>query len=71
MSVNTGTFLQSSYDHLASRASVPRFLPLLAERFARQQLRALAKVEGKGHDGKRVVLFLCFECARQSGSRAA
>ena len=64
-------FLHSSHDHFASHASVPNFLPLLAERFARQQLRALAKVEGKGHDGKPIVLFLCFECARQSGSRAA
>ncbi|MGC7260198.1 arsenate reductase ArsC, partial [Mycobacteroides abscessus subsp. abscessus] len=40
-------FLHSSYDQFASRASIPRFLPLLAERFARQRLRALAKVEGK------------------------
>ena len=40
-------FLHSSYEQLAGRATVPRFLPLLAERFARQRLRALAKVEGK------------------------
>ena len=59
-------FLQSSYDHFASHASVPRFLPLLAERFARQQLRALAKVEGKGHDGKPIVLFLCTHNAGRS-----
>jgi len=34
--------------------------PLLAEKFARQRLRALAKVEGKATaDGRPVVLFLC------------
>ena len=35
-----------------SRATVPKFLPLIAERFARQRLRALAKVEGLHDDGK-------------------
>ena len=35
-------FLHSSYDQFATRASVANFLPLLAERFARQRLRALA-----------------------------
>ena len=39
-------FLYSSYDQFAARATVPNFLPLLAERFARQRLKALAKVEG-------------------------
>jgi hypothetical protein len=38
--------------------SVPNFLPLLAERFARQWLRALANIEGRGHDGMPVVLFI-------------
>ena len=42
-------FLHSSYDEFAGRAAVLNYLPLLAERFARQRLRALAKVEGK-HD---------------------
>ena len=31
-------FLHSSYDQFAGRATVPNFLPLLAERFARQPL---------------------------------
>ena len=44
-------FLHTSYEQFAGRASVPNFLPLLAERFARQRLRALAKVEGKANDG--------------------
>ena len=58
-------FLQSSYDQFAGRATVPRFLPLLAERFARQRLRALAKVEGS-NDGKPTVLFLCTHNAGRS-----
>ena len=59
-------FLHSSYDQFATRASVANFLPLLAERFARQRLRALAKVEGKSHDGKPAVLFLCTHNAGRS-----
>ena len=59
-------FLHSSYDQFAERATVPRFLPLLAERFARQRLRALARVEGKHHDGKPTVLFLCTHNAGRS-----
>ena len=59
-------FLYSSYDQFASRAAIPNFLPLLAERFARQRLTALAKVEGRMHDGKPVVLFLCTHNAGRS-----
>jgi arsenate reductase len=59
-------FLHSSYDQFATRASIANFLPLLAERFARQRLRALAKVEGKSHDGKPAVLFLCTHNAGRS-----
>ena len=59
-------FLYSSYDQFAETATVPTFLPLLAERFARQRLRALAKVEGKVEDGKPSVLFLCVHNAGRS-----
>jgi arsenate reductase len=59
-------FLHSSYDQFANRASIIDFLPLLAERFARQRLKALAKVEGKASDGKPVVLFLCTHNAGRS-----
>jgi arsenate reductase len=59
-------FLHSSYDQFASRATVPNFLPLLAERFARQRLNALARVEGKITDGKPTVLFLCTHNAGRS-----
>jgi hypothetical protein len=37
-------FLHSPYDQFAGGATVPNFLPLLAERFARQRLNALARV---------------------------
>src|SRR6266487_3857837 len=59
-------FLHSSYDQFAGRATVANFLPLLAERFARQRLHALAKVEGRTHDGKPTVLFLCTHNAGRS-----
>ena len=59
-------FLHSSYDQFANHASIPNFLPLLAERFARQRLHALAKVEGKSNDGKPTVLFLCTHNAGRS-----
>jgi protein-tyrosine-phosphatase len=59
-------FLLTSYDQFAQRASVATFLPLLAERFARQRLKALAKVEGKQDDGVPVVLFLCVHNAGRS-----
>jgi len=59
-------FLHSSYDQFASRATVLNYLPLLAERFARQRLHALAKVEGLTHEGKPIVLFLCTHNAGRS-----
>ena len=59
-------FLSTSYDQFAARASIVSFLPLMAERFARQRLRALAKVEGKADDGVPVVLFLCVHNAGRS-----
>ena len=59
-------FLHSSYSQFAERAHIVRFLPLLAERFARQRLRALAKVEGLSHDGQPTVLFLCTHNAGRS-----
>jgi arsenate reductase (thioredoxin) len=59
-------FLHSSYDEFAGRATVVNFLPLLAERFARQRLRALAKVEGLSHDERPAVLFLCTHNAGRS-----
>lgn len=59
-------FLYSSYDQFAQQSTVPRFLPLIAERFARQRLAALAKVEGLSKDGRPTVLFLCVHNAGRS-----
>ncbi len=59
-------FLNSSYDQFAGRATVPNFLPLLAERLTRLRLTALARVEGKITDAKPTVLFLCTHNAGRS-----
>lgn len=59
-------FLYSSYDEFAERATVLTWLPLLAEKFARQRLTALAKVEGKSDDSRPTVLFLCVHNAGRS-----
>ena len=59
-------FLNTSFDQFATNATIPRFLPLMAERFARQRLMALAKVEGRHDDGKPTVLFLCVHNAGRS-----
>ncbi len=58
--------LQTSYDQFADRAKFSNFLPLMVERFARQRLNALAKVEGKADDGLPTVLFLCVHNAGRS-----
>jgi hypothetical protein len=50
-------FLTSCYDQLAARATVMTYLPLLAERFARQRLNAVARLEGWIRDCKPTVLF--------------
>jgi arsenate reductase len=59
-------FLVTSYDQFASQARIPTYLVLFGERFARQRLQALAKVEGKHTDGVPIVLFLCTHNAGRS-----
>ena len=59
-------FLHSSYDDFASRFTVATWLPLFAERFARERLFALARVEGKSSDSRPIVLFLCVHNAGRS-----
>ncbi|MGB9373482.1 MAG: arsenate reductase ArsC [Jiangellales bacterium] len=59
-------FLHSSYDEFADRAVTSQWLPLLAERFAKIRLSALAKVEGKVQDARPTVLFLCVHNAGRS-----
>lgn len=59
-------FLTSSYDELTRNATVTTFLPLLAERFARERLEAMAKIAGHSHDIRPTVLFLCVHNAGRS-----
>jgi protein-tyrosine-phosphatase len=59
-------FLLTSYDEFAGRAVTPNWLPLLAERFAKIRLSALARVEGKSDDSRPTVLFLCVHNAGRS-----
>ncbi|WUI72001.1 arsenate reductase ArsC [Nocardia sp. NBC_00403] len=59
-------FLYGSYEGFAARATVTIYLPLLAERFGRQRLQALAKVEGKVPQTRPTVLFLCTHNAGRS-----
>lgn len=59
-------FLLSSYEEFAPRLANQTYLALFAERFARERLRALARVEGKSEDDRPVVLFLCTHNAGRS-----
>ena len=59
-------FLHTSYADLADAATVVTFLPLLTEKFTRQRLRALARVEGHDDTTKPTVLFLCVHNAGRS-----
>ena len=59
-------FLVTSYDEFASRLSNDTYLAMFAERFARERLQALARVEGKSDDHRPVVLFLCTHNAGRS-----
>ena len=59
-------FLITSYDEFGVRISNDTYLPMFAERFARQRLNALARVEGKSDDHRPVVLFLCTHNAGRS-----
>jgi arsenate reductase (thioredoxin) len=58
--------VDGSYEKLTANATVPDYLPLLAERFARQQLQARAKINSKSDDEMLVVLFLCNHNAGRS-----
>jgi protein-tyrosine-phosphatase len=59
-------FLATSYDQFAARSTVPHYLPLLAERYARQRLVAQTRIEGLRDDGRPIVLFLCVHNAGRS-----
>lgn len=59
-------YLHSSFEELSAYSTVPNFVPLLAERFTRDRLKALARADGLHVDGKPVVLFLCVHNAGRS-----
>jgi arsenate reductase len=59
-------FMTESQTQLESQATVTTWLPILVERFARDRLRALAKVEGLMTDQRPAVLFLCVHNAGRS-----
>lgn len=60
-------FLESSFDEFSPRARLRKYLTLMAERFARQRLTALARVEGhRSGDEPPIVLFLCVHNAGRS-----
>ncbi|WP_419998105.1 arsenate reductase ArsC [Streptomyces boninensis] len=52
-------FVHETYGEIAAHHRDAGTWPLLTERFARQRLQALARVEGRADDGKPIVLFLC------------
>lgn len=59
-------FVLDSMDQLLPTAKTTAFLPLLTERFARERLQALAKVEGSLPSVVPGVLFLCVHNAGRS-----
>ena len=59
-------FITDSLDRLAPTARVTNFLPLLTERFARERLQALARLEGVGPIDRPSVLFMCVHNAGRS-----
>jgi arsenate reductase len=59
-------FLHESYDEFAGRATITTYLSLLAEKFARQRLRALSKIQRKDLSVLPTVLFLCVHNAGRS-----
>ncbi len=64
-------YVSDSWDRLARAATVDTFLPVLAERFARERLRAVARVEGSIASDVPEVLFVCVHNAGRSQMAAA
>lgn len=58
-------YMAESWESLQG-AKVAAFVPLFVERFTRQRLRALARVEGKSADTRPMVVFLCVQNAGRS-----
>jgi protein-tyrosine-phosphatase len=64
-------FITESQEDLESRARITTWMPVLIERFARERLRALARLEGLVVDTRPMVLFLCVHNAGRSQMAAA
>jgi arsenate reductase (thioredoxin) len=59
-------FMTDSIDRLMEKARVPTWLPVLAERFAKERLRALVRLEAGAEVTTPSVLFLCVHNAGRS-----
>jgi arsenate reductase len=59
-------YLTESFDQIAAGAQLATWLPLLAERFARDRLRALVRLEAPAGTTTPAVLFLCVHNAGRS-----
>ena len=59
-------YLQAAFEHVRQASRLESFVPLLAERFARQRLEALTWVEGRIGTGVPLVLFVCRDDAGPS-----
>lgn len=59
-------YVYESYTALARTAKVQTYLPVLAERFAKDRLRALAQAEGKIASPVPQILFVCVQNAGRS-----
>jgi arsenate reductase len=59
-------FLTESFDQISAGARLPDWLPLLAERFAKERLRALVRLGAGAEVTTPAVLFLCVENAGRS-----
>ncbi|MFE6648283.1 low molecular weight phosphatase family protein [Nocardioides sp. NPDC057772] len=64
-------FVHESYDLLASRATIPQFLPQLTERFAADRLEAVASLDRADRRSSNDVLFVCVRNAGRSQIAAA
>jgi arsenate reductase (thioredoxin) len=67
--VNTETierYMSESLDKLSASAHISTWLPLLAERFARERLRAVVRLEAGSSVTTPAVLFLCVHNAGRS-----
>jgi arsenate reductase len=59
-------YINDSLDQLLPNSQVVGFVPIFVERFAKDRLRALAKVEGRMISDKSSVMFLCVHNAGRS-----